>query len=117
AVTKPGRTNEPGKRDDHAKPDRGAKPAGAVKPDQPSKPDAPSASKAPAKASKTGKPPSPSKDAGSRTTEAAPDLVAAGAALFNGAGGCAACHGGKSRGRKKGLDLADGEWIHVDGTA
>lgn len=45
-----------------------------------------------------------------------PALVEEGKAVFSGRGNCAACHGGDARGTPLAPDLADGVWLHGDGS-
>lgn len=45
-----------------------------------------------------------------------PAMVEEGEEIFNGAGICLTCHGEEGAGTPIGPALADGEWIHIDGS-
>lgn len=59
----------------------------------------------------------PALDAQERPAGVTPEMVRQGREVFTGDGFCYTCHGSEGRGMPGlGSDLADGEWVHTDGS-
>ncbi|MGH7553913.1 MAG: c-type cytochrome [Longimicrobiales bacterium] len=78
----------------------------------------PSTDQVPADTTTAAPPPPPPTDTGGAAAlppGVTPEMVAAGQAIFTGAGGCVACHGPDATGTPLAPNLTDATWLNVSG--